>query len=204
MGISICRLRYASILQTISSYISNLKWADPSAAIYVPPNTAPDIPPEPEIIKRHLVPTLSDFRSALKVLSYLQLPSETDLDASPPRASIRLTTPVSAVIDTIQACASPFSSPSELSQIGRCYMCQYSNLTPHPLCNSLCRVCGDFNLTSCQLSYPNRLRLTDRTAVVTGARVNLGFFSALRLLRCGAHVLATSRYPHDAEERYLR
>ncbi|KAK0647775.1 hypothetical protein DIS24_g7444 [Lasiodiplodia hormozganensis] len=41
------------------------------------------------------------------------------------------------------------------------------------------------------------------TALVTGARVNLGYHVALRLLRCGARVIATTRYPRDAVRRYM-
>jgi NAD(P)-dependent dehydrogenase (short-subunit alcohol dehydrogenase family) len=45
--------------------------------------------------------------------------------------------------------------------------------------------------------------LADFTALVTGARLNLGYHTALRLLRCGARVIATTRYPRDAVARYL-
>ena len=41
-----------------------------------------------------------------------------------------------------------------------------------------------------------------RIALVTGGRVNLGYHTALRLLRCGANVIVSSRYPQDAELRY--
>ena len=41
-----------------------------------------------------------------------------------------------------------------------------------------------------------------RTALVTGGRINLGFHTALRLLRCGARVIVSSRYPQDAMIRY--
>ncbi|TQN70865.1 hypothetical protein CSHISOI_04605 [Colletotrichum shisoi] len=44
--------------------------------------------------------------------------------------------------------------------------------------------------------------LPSMTALVTGGRTNLGFHTALRLLRCGAFVVASSRYPEDALSRY--
>ncbi|PQE10020.1 short-chain dehydrogenase protein [Rutstroemia sp. NJR-2017a BVV2] len=50
---------------------------------------------------------------------------------------------------------------------------------------------------------PQALRLDGRTALVTGGRINLGYHTALRLLRCGAKVIVTSRYPKDAVARYL-
>ena len=44
--------------------------------------------------------------------------------------------------------------------------------------------------------------LTGRGALVTGARVKIGFRVALKLLRAGATVIATSRFPADAAARY--
>ena len=37
---------------------------------------------------------------------------------------------------------------------------------------------------------------------MTGARVRIGYQIALRLLRCGARVIATTRWPADALLRY--
>ncbi len=39
-------------------------------------------------------------------------------------------------------------------------------------------------------------------ALVTGARVKIGYQAALTLLRCGATVVACTRFPHDAARRY--
>ncbi|MFB2919231.1 MULTISPECIES: SDR family NAD(P)-dependent oxidoreductase [Aerosakkonema] len=41
-------------------------------------------------------------------------------------------------------------------------------------------------------------------ALITGARVNIGYAVALRLLRAGATVIATTRFPHDAATRYAK
>ncbi len=38
-------------------------------------------------------------------------------------------------------------------------------------------------------------------AVVTGARIKIGYAIALKLLRCGAKVYATTRFTYDALER---
>lgn len=85
-----------------------------------------------------------------------------------------------------------------------CYICQFLLLTPHPQYSSLCKPCGDYNLASSAISLPANLKLANRTALVTGGRLNLGYHTALRLLRCGAKVVVTSRYPQDAETRYLK
>lgn len=88
------------------------------------------------------------------------------------------------------------------SRLRVCYICRYLLTSPHPLYRSLCQPCGAFNAASSALSLPPSLSLPGQTGLVTGARVNLGYHVALRLLRCGAHVLATTRYPHDAALRY--
>ncbi|OQE23091.1 hypothetical protein PENSTE_c009G08760 [Penicillium steckii] len=86
----------------------------------------------------------------------------------------------------------------------RCYMCcrMRSSVGTHDLYSSLCIDCGDFNLSSSNQSLPPNLYLWDKNALVTGGRINLGYHTALRLLRCGAHVIVSSRYPADAASRY--
>ncbi len=39
-------------------------------------------------------------------------------------------------------------------------------------------------------------------AIVTGARVKIGYQAAIKLLRAGARVIVTTRFPHDAARRY--
>ena len=84
----------------------------------------------------------------------------------------------------------------------KCYICQFVAPQPHHLHPALCRPCGEFNLCEVERSLPKNLNLRGKTAVVTGGRVNLGFHTALRLLRCGANVIVSTRYPRDAEYRY--
>ncbi|KAK5656890.1 hypothetical protein OQA88_4441 [Cercophora sp. LCS_1] len=83
-----------------------------------------------------------------------------------------------------------------------CYICRFLLTDPHPRYGSMCRPCGAFNFAGSALSLPKSLKLRGRTALVTGARVNLGYSTTLRLLRCGATVIATTRYPNDAATRY--
>ncbi|KAH8657560.1 hypothetical protein BGZ60DRAFT_457848 [Tricladium varicosporioides] len=85
----------------------------------------------------------------------------------------------------------------------KCYICQFVLDHPHPQYSSLCKHCGDFNLASNGISLPNKLDLHGKTALVTGGRINLGYHTALRLLRCGAQVIVSTRYPQDSQIRYL-
>jgi NAD(P)-dependent dehydrogenase (short-subunit alcohol dehydrogenase family) len=81
-----------------------------------------------------------------------------------------------------------------------CYVCKQPYTLTHRYYDSLCRDCGDFN-------YAKRGQSADLAghyALITGARVKIGFQAALKLLRAGAHVIVTTRFPVDAAERYAR
>ncbi|WP_433385264.1 SDR family NAD(P)-dependent oxidoreductase [Micromonospora sp. KLBMP9576] len=70
------------------------------------------------------------------------------------------------------------------------------------------RVDVDYHLICPPCAAENRERrharcdLTGRTAVVTGGRVKIGFHTALKLLRDGADVIVTTRFPRDAARRF--
>ncbi len=67
----------------------------------------------------------------------------------------------------------------------------YTNV--HRYYDSMCRSCGDFNYAKREQSAD----LHGRVALVTGARVKIGFQAALKLLRAGAQVVALTRFPVD-------
>ena len=184
--IAVARMRYANIVANIKSYLANLKHdtldGDRSS-----------IPP-------HMVPSDDDYRAALKVLRYLQLPQmrfqidgvdriqdivQSQLELGPHLRNALLT-----------------DSTKKLNRI--CYICRFRFTQSHHLYPSLCHSCGEFNISSSAISLPSNLDLHGKTAVVTGGRVNLGFNTALRLLRCGANVIVSTRYPRDALERYQK
>ncbi|QQP51594.1 Uncharacterized protein FKW44_013011, partial [Caligus rogercresseyi] len=77
----------------------------------------------------------------------------------------------------------------------RCYMCKENKPTDAV---RICNECNKLNLDMRDW----KVDLSGRTAIVTGARVKIGFEISLRLLRNGCRVLATSRFPHDALLRY--
>ena len=56
---------------------------------------------------------------------------------------------------------------------------------------------------SCALNYEKRFQtasLAGRIALITGARIKIGYQAALMMLRAGAHVIVTTRFPRDAAE----
>jgi NAD(P)-dependent dehydrogenase (short-subunit alcohol dehydrogenase family) len=64
----------------------------------------------------------------------------------------------------------------------------------------MCDACGEFNYAKRELTAD----LTGHHALITGARVKIGFQASLKLLRAGAHVIVTTRFPVDAVERYSK
>lgn len=64
----------------------------------------------------------------------------------------------------------------------------------------MCEECGDFNYNK----RFQRTELTGKVAVVTGARIKIGFETALILLRNGATVIATTRFPKNAVNRFAK
>jgi NAD(P)-dependent dehydrogenase (short-subunit alcohol dehydrogenase family) len=82
----------------------------------------------------------------------------------------------------------------------RCYTCKktWGESNRHAFYARMCFECGETNLRK-------RHQLCDlrgRYALVTGARIKIGFEIALRLLRSGCHVTVTTRFPKDALVRY--
>jgi NAD(P)-dependent dehydrogenase (short-subunit alcohol dehydrogenase family) len=91
----------------------------------------------------------------------------------------------------------PYERP-DLNRERTCYVCKQSFARVHRYYDSMCEACGDFN-------YAKREQTADLSgqyALVTGARVKIGYQASLKLLRAGAHVVATTRFPVDAAERY--
>jgi NAD(P)-dependent dehydrogenase (short-subunit alcohol dehydrogenase family) len=81
-----------------------------------------------------------------------------------------------------------------------CYVCKVEYTRQHHFYDALCLTCAEFN-------YAKRFQtasLEGRVGLVTGARVKIGFQTALKMLRAGAEVIATTRFPHDAALRYAR
>ena len=81
-----------------------------------------------------------------------------------------------------------------------CYVCKERYAKVHHFYDQLCPTCGDFN-------FAKRTELADlsgRVALLTGGRVKIGYQAGIKLLRSGAHLIVTTRFPRDAAQRYAQ
>ena len=105
--------------------------------------------------------------------------------------------------------ASVFQAPAQislptdetkLSSSRHCYICKAEYTRLHFFYDSMCIECGDFN-------YKKRFQTTSlqgQVALITGARLKIGYQASLMMLRAGARVIATTRFPIDAATRFSR
>ena len=97
------------------------------------------------------------------------------------------------------AASAPEPGP-ELHAERKCYVCKAAYRTLHAFYDQLCPACGDENYARRSASAD----LRGRVALVTGARVKIGYQAAILLLRAGCAVVACTRFPRDAAARYAR
>jgi len=79
-----------------------------------------------------------------------------------------------------------------------CYVCKQKYAVVHHFYDQLCPSCAELN-------FRKRTELADlrgRVALLTGGRVKIGYQSGLKLLRAGASLIVTTRFPRNAASRY--
>ena len=85
-----------------------------------------------------------------------------------------------------------------LAKAASCYICKQRYVELHHFYHQLCPACADLNYRKRR----QRADLAGRVVLITGARIKIGYQTALRCLRDGATVYATTRFPQDALQRY--
>jgi NAD(P)-dependent dehydrogenase (short-subunit alcohol dehydrogenase family) len=86
----------------------------------------------------------------------------------------------------------------EVVEPQNCYICKQDYTTIHHFYDQLCPACGELN-------FRKRTELADlrgRVALLTGGRVKIGYQAGIKLLRAGAQLIVSTRFPRDAATRY--
>jgi len=87
-----------------------------------------------------------------------------------------------------------------LPKLRSCYVCKKRFRELHHFYDQLCPSCATLNWTKRHHSSD----LGGKVAVVTGSRVKIGYQVCLKLLRAGARVVATTRFPNAAAASYQK
>ena len=131
--------------------------------------------------------------NSLKTHLHAALPASADADATAPAVASSAS---SAEGDGVRNPAG--DSVGTLGDDRNCYTCKNDYRDVHFFYDALCPPCAKLNWNKRNPTGD----LSGRVALVTGARVKIGFHAALLLLRAGAHVIVTTRFPRDAATRY--
>jgi len=89
---------------------------------------------------------------------------------------------------------------SELATPRQCYICKEPYTRLHFFYDALCPACAELN-------YRKRFQsasLDGSIALITGSRLKIGYQATLMMLRAGAEVIATTRFPVDSALRFSR
>ena len=112
--------------------------------------------------------------------------------------------------------ASVFTAPRQISHTGiedkyednesrlekprNCYVCKKEFTKLHHFYDSMCMECAELN-------YQKRFQtasLKGQVALITGSRLKIGYQSTLMMLKAGARVIATTRFPKDSALRFSK
>lgn len=94
--------------------------------------------------------------------------------------------------------SAPGAYAGELLKPRGCYICKADFTLVDAFYHWLCPECA-------AMSHAHRTMRTDlrgKRALLTGGRAKIGMYIALMLLRDGAHLTITTRFPHDAARRF--
>jgi NAD(P)-dependent dehydrogenase (short-subunit alcohol dehydrogenase family) len=96
--------------------------------------------------------------------------------------------------------AATADTQAEFIKAKECYVCKNEYSSVHHFYDSMCTPCGDFNYQKRFQTAP----LTGQVAIITGSRLKIGYHCTLMLLRAGARVIATTRFPVDSALRFSK
>ena len=125
-------------------------------------------------------------------------PQRSEPDTAPPSSEGRTVAPSYSAPSHAPSHFAPSHPRTE--ELQHCYVCKQKYSLIHEFYDQLCSECAAFN-------FRKRTELADlrgRTALLTGGRVKIGYQAGLKLLRAGARLIVTTRFPRDAAKRYAQ
>ncbi len=88
----------------------------------------------------------------------------------------------------------------ELNSPRNCYVCKAEFTRLHFFYDSMCMECAEYNYQKRFQTAP----LHNQIALITGSRLKIGYQATLMMLRAGARVIATTRFPADSALRFAK
>jgi len=79
-----------------------------------------------------------------------------------------------------------------------CYVCKQNYSQLHYFYDQLCPQCAELNFRK----RTETADLRGRVALLTGGRVKIGYQAGIKLLRAGAQLIVSTRFPRDSAARY--
>ncbi len=129
-----------------------------------------------------------------------------ETEATSDRAVVELTATGAAARIDDETAGLPLTSTAKGATAGTllvaraCYVCKQKYVEVDAFHHQLCPSCAAIG----HAKRDARIDLTGRRALLTGGRAKIGMYIALRLLRDGADLTITTRFPHDAVRRFAQ
>jgi NAD(P)-dependent dehydrogenase (short-subunit alcohol dehydrogenase family) len=86
----------------------------------------------------------------------------------------------------------------EVVEPQNCYICKQDYSAIHHFYDQLCPECAELNFRK----RAETADLRGRVALLTGGRVKIGYQAGIKLLRAGAQLIVSTRFPRDSAMRY--
>ncbi|MES3032384.1 MAG: SDR family oxidoreductase [Gemmatimonadota bacterium] len=114
------------------------------------------------------------------------------------REDVFITPRLFAPTDFVQETVDVEPDETHAGEVLNCYVCKQDYTELHHFYDQLCPSCARFNFAK----RTETADLRGRVALLTGGRVKIGYQAGIKLLRAGAHLIVTTRFPRDSAARY--
>ena len=151
------------------------------------------------IARRRLLKVMQRERKAQRILRDEEVRSQAGIRALR-RAPVFTTPNVYPPRELVTQEITDDPEAREVIESQHCYVCKQHYSTLHHFYDQLCPACAEFN-------FRKRTELADlrgRVALLTGGRVKIGYQAGIKLLRSGAQLIVTTRFPRDSAARYAQ